>query len=137
MPIAGPRQPRRGRAWMVLALILIVLLGLSLLINFSQFAAGFGSGPVGRHRMAGPRLDEVVLEDNGAANKVAVLDINGIISSSSIDGTSFTLVDLIKAQFERAKRRRPRESGDSASRFSGRRSAGFRRDQPDHHRFPE
>jgi protease-4 len=90
---------------MVVALIALVLLGFSLLINLSQFAGGLVSmkGVSSPQRMAGPRLDEVLLEDNGSANKIAVLDVEGIITSRPIDSSGFTMVDLLKLQLERAK----------------------------------
>ena len=92
---------------MVLAIVLLVLLGLSLLINFSQFASGVvrvrGTGPVGaRVHEVGPRLEEAILEDNGASTKIAVVDVNGIITSTPIDQQGYSMVEVIKAQLDRA-----------------------------------
>ena len=101
-PAPAPR-PRGGRGWMILAIILIVCLGFSLILNFGQFANGMGSVSGVRHRHAGPRLDETLLEDNGASAKIAVIDLDGIITSRAMDQSGFTMVDLIKAQLERAK----------------------------------
>jgi protease-4 len=88
---------------MILALVLLVLLAVSVLANFGQWASGFLTVKGVHSRMAGPRLDEAILEDNDASEKIAVLDIDGIISSSSIGGSGATLVDLLKAQLERAQ----------------------------------
>lgn len=85
---------------MVLALVLLVFLLFSMLMNFSQMTQGVSGA---RHRAAGPRLDETILEDNGASDKVAVVDLDGIITSQALDQTGLTMVDLIKAQLERAK----------------------------------
>src|SRR4051794_12677712 len=86
VPPSPPRPPRRGRGWMVFAIVLLVLLGLSVLVNFSQFAGSVmrvsSGGTVTRAREAGPRLDEAVIEDNDAGNKIAIVDVNGIITSS-------------------------------------------------------
>ena len=92
---------------MVLAIILLVLLGLSLLINFSQFASGVvhvrRTGPVGaRAHEVGPRLDEAILEDNGASTKIAVVDVKGIITSTPIDQQGYSMVEVIRAQLDRA-----------------------------------
>jgi protease-4 len=51
----------------------------------------------------GPRLEEVIYEDNDAANKIAVIEVDGIISGRSLDQTGFTLADLVKAQLRRAE----------------------------------
>jgi protease-4 len=99
----APRPPRRGEGWMILAFVLLALLILSVLFNFGQFASGFSRAKNVRGRMAGPRLDEVFLQDNGAANKIAVLDLDGIITSRSLDRSGFTMVDLLKAQLDRAE----------------------------------
>jgi len=53
-------------------------------------------------RSVGPRLDEVLTEDNNSASKIAVVDIHGIISSRETDA-GFSMVDVIKAQFKRAE----------------------------------
>lgn len=92
---------------MVFAIVLLVFLGLSLLINFSQFAGSVmhvNRGPVvAGTREAGPRLDEVVVEDNDASSKIAVVEVNGIITSSAIDQQGISMVDIIKAQLDRAQ----------------------------------
>jgi protease IV len=87
---------------MIFALVLLALLAFSVLINFGQMANGIGPVKGVHTRMAGPRLDEVLLEDHDGHNKIAVIDINGIIQSNPLDQSGFTMVDLIKAQLERA-----------------------------------
>jgi len=87
---------------MIVAILLFCALAFSLLLNLGQFAANLG--PVqGVSRVSGPRLEEVVLEDNRAAAKIAVIDINGMITSSAADPAGFTMVDVIKAQFDLAR----------------------------------
>jgi protease IV len=92
---------------MIFAIILLVLLGLSVLVNFSQFAGSVmhvrGGGPVVSARYAGPRLEEAVLEDNSSANKIAVIDVNGIITGSPMNQQGYSMVDVIKAQLDRAR----------------------------------
>jgi len=90
---------------MVFALILLVLLILSLFGNLGQLTSSVVkvSGSHTRTHMAGPQLIEAVLEDNDAKNKIAVVDVGGIITSSALDRSGFTMVDLIKAQLDLAR----------------------------------
>jgi protease-4 len=107
-PVMAPPPPspppRRGRGWMIFAIVLLLLLGLSVLMNLGQMAESlFSIKGVSTH-VAGPRLDEVVLEDNDASSKIAVVPVEGIISSQVIDRGGFSLVDIIKAQLKRANK---------------------------------
>ena len=73
---------------MILALVLLACLGISMLFNVGQLAGNLFSGrPVSYHatRVSGPRLDELVREDNGALNKIAVIEVSGIIMSDAFD----------------------------------------------------
>jgi protease-4 len=90
---------------MVLALVLLVMLGFSMLYNVVNYANNVFHGKSSRAygRTAGPRLDEVVREDNDSANKLAVVEINGIITSSPIDQSGYNIVELVKAQLKRAE----------------------------------
>jgi protease-4 len=104
-----PSKPRKSRGWMIVAIILIVLLALSLLGNFTQFVSkAFNSGfnrsfKNGTARQVGPRLDEVVLEDNDARSKIAVITVDGIITGHAPDQAGNNLVDVVQAQLDRAK----------------------------------
>src|SRR2546426_551954 len=73
VPPAPSRPPRKSRGWMIFALILLVLLGISTLLNLGHFFETiFSVGGMQSHRGGGPRLEEVVLEDNGGNSKIAV-----------------------------------------------------------------
>lgn len=97
------RAPKKGRGWMILAIILFVLLGFSVLMNLGHLMESFlGAGQRHAYANAGPRLDEVVLEDNDGRAKIAVIPIEGIITSGIIDRSGFSMVDVIKAQLDRA-----------------------------------
>jgi protease-4 len=102
-----PTKPRRGRGWMIFAIILLVLLFISLFGNLTQFVSRmltFNNGL--RPSMArdiGPKLEECVLEDNDARNKIAVIQVDGIITSHEADPAGNNMVDVIKAQLDRAK----------------------------------
>jgi len=102
-----PAKPRRGRGWMIFAIILLVLLFISLFGNLTQFVSRmltFNNGL--RPSMArdiGPKLEECILEDNDARNKIAVIEVDGIITSHDADPAGNNMVDVIKAQLDRAK----------------------------------
>ena len=94
---------------MIASIILIVLLGFSLLGNLTLFVShaiggGFDHGfKNSTAREVGPKLDECILEDNGAHNKIAVITVDGIITDHSADQSGNNMVDVIQAQLDRAK----------------------------------
>ena len=105
-----PSKPRKSRGWMIFAIILLVLLAFSLFGNLTQFISrAFGSGfsrgsfRTSMAREVGPRLEECVLKDNDARSKIAVITINGIITDNARDQAGNNMVDVIKAQLDRAK----------------------------------
>jgi protease-4 len=102
-----PGRPRKSRGWMIVAVILLVLLGFSLFGNFTQFvsrAFSFNNGFKGVNaREVGPKLDEVVLENNDVKNKIAVITVDGIITGHIEDQAGNNMVDVIQAQLDRAK----------------------------------
>jgi len=88
---------------MVFALIMLVLLGVSLLFNVGNFMRGFVPMKVSRAHAVGLRLEEVVTVDNDASLKIAVVDVEGLITSRAIDQSGYNMVDVIKAQLKRAE----------------------------------
>jgi protease-4 len=108
-----PAKPRKSRGWMIVAIILFALLAISLLGNFTQFVSraftsGLSSGlrsgfRTTTSRDVGPRLDECLLEDNDSHKKIAVVTVDGIITDHTIDRSGNNMVDVIKAQLDRAK----------------------------------
>ena len=105
-----PSKPRKSRGWMIVAIIVIVLLVVSLFANFTQFVShalsfnnNFNSGfKTSSARQIGPKLDECMLEDNDSRTKIAVITVDGIITSSTADQEGNNMVDVIKAQLDRA-----------------------------------
>jgi protease-4 len=100
-----PAKPRRSWGWMIVSIILLVLLFISLFGNFAQlFSKAFNrSLRTTSARDAGPRLDECVIEDNDSHRKIAVVTVDGIITSHSENRSGNNMVDVIKAQLKRAK----------------------------------
>src|SRR6266516_1658293 len=100
-PPPPPRPPRPGKAWMKIAIVLGILLAFSVLSNLRHLIhvvkVGAKSG-----RQAREHLEEVTFENNQSKNKIAVLDITGIISSEPWDRTTHNLVDLISDQLRLA-----------------------------------
>ena len=89
---------------MIFALVLLLLLAISVLFNLgSLFDRVIHMQGLQVHRVAGPRLDEMVLEDNNASAKIAVVNIDGIITSREIDQSGYSMVDVIKAQLKNAE----------------------------------
>jgi len=88
---------------MVFALILLGLLLLSLLGNLSGMMGNLVSSK-GKHiRAVGPKLEEVITEDNDAVDKIAVIEVQGIITSRGLDQSGYSMVELIKAQLKRSE----------------------------------
>jgi protease-4 len=102
-PMQG-RPTRSGRGWMALALVLFLLLGLSVLYNIGHLAGNvFRGHSVKYTHTVGPRLDEVIYEDNDSGNKIAIVEVEGLITGRVIDQGGFGLVEVIKAQLKRAE----------------------------------
>lgn len=83
------------------AIVLAVLLAASMLSNLRYLAHGLTSRAKGG-RQAHQRLEEVFYENNHSKNKIALLDVDGIISSEPWDRSGNNLVDLISDQLRLA-----------------------------------
>ena len=95
---------------MIFAIVLLVLLAFSLFGNLAQFVGnmlsfhnGFHTEAFASARDAGPKLEEFTLENNKSANKIAVITVDGIITSHEFDGSGNNMVDVIQAQLDRAR----------------------------------
>ena len=83
---------------MIAALVLAALLLYTWFGSVMRHLA-FGSG-VARHRTEG--LEEVLMLDNGAANKIAVVEVSGLISSEPWDGSGLNIVEFVSKQLKMA-----------------------------------
>jgi protease-4 len=109
-PVPAPK-PRRSPGWMIAAILLGVLLLFSLCGNLTQFLKhalsfnlnrGLRSEAFSSARDLGPKLDEYMLENNHSANKIAVIRVDGIITSHEMDESGNSMVEVIRAQLHRA-----------------------------------
>ena len=94
---------------MIATIILFVLLVFSVFAIFTQFvsnAFSFNDGfrGAGITSEIGPRLEECMLEDHDAASKIAVIPVEGIITGQRTDGAGNSMVDVIRAQLDRAQK---------------------------------
>lgn len=87
---------------MILSIVLMCVLALIVLLNLGSFLEGIVGVEAAGSRFAGPRLEEMIMEDNGSANKIAVVRIEGIISGDPLGRGGITMVDIIKAELARA-----------------------------------
>src|SRR5579863_5184186 len=104
-PIITPPQssrPRRGNGWRTFAIIVVVLLVFSMLLNLRHIARSLRGG--GGRSESGPRMEEAIVQDNDSANKIAVVPIEGVISGGdATDGSdNNNMVALVKAQLKLA-----------------------------------
>jgi protease-4 len=100
-PPAAARPPRRW-GWIIISVVLFLLLGFSVLINLSGIFSSMAGVSGTHHRAGGPRLEETVVEEHKGADKIAIVPIEGVISSHMGDRGGYTMVDVVKAQLQRA-----------------------------------
>lgn len=87
---------------MILSLVLGMVLVFLVLLQFVQFFGQFsGTTPGGQ---SGRWLEEVVVEDNHSRNRIAIIDVEGIITSQAWDRSGRNMVDLIEDQLKLAAR---------------------------------
>src|SRR3984957_15500193 len=103
-----PSKPKKSRGWMIVAIIVIILLCLSLFGNFVQsiahaFSFSNNFQPTAS-REAGPEFEEAILKDNDANDKIVVITVDGIISGHQADQAGNSMVEVIKAELDKAKK---------------------------------
>lgn len=100
-PQPSSRPPRRW-GWIIVSVILFLLLGISVLINAASLFGSMADVGGSRHHGGGPKLEEIVVEEHRGSDKIAVVPVEGVISGHMGDRGGFSMVDVIKAQLERA-----------------------------------
>src|SRR5688500_17888369 len=102
--IVAPPPParRRPRGWMIFAFVLLGVLLISWLNGLVHFFQGLQLKM--NTTMEGPRsLEEIMVENHGSANKIALVDINGIISSGTMTRGSDNMARYVSDQLKVAK----------------------------------
>ena len=84
--------------------MLLVLLALSFVFNLRHVAREVLSAKGTDSRAVGPRLEEVVLKEGNAASKIAVIDVEGIITGQPLEQSGYSLVTVIKEELRNARR---------------------------------
>lgn len=99
-----PRKERKRNGWKVAAIIFAVLLLLSLLLQLVSFAGSLITELGGSASAGGARLEEVTVEYNHSANKIAVVPIEGVIFSGGFERGGLGLVRHVQEQLKAAAR---------------------------------
>src|SRR5438445_2353743 len=100
-----PAPRKSGTVWMVMAIVFVILLVFSVLLNFKQMV-GRAMTPrmtVYQSRTGGPRLEELVIRDHDSVNKIAVVPVEGVISGDDGESGGYSMVSLIKGDMKRAQ----------------------------------
>src|ERR1051326_5310285 len=98
--VAAP--PRKGTGWKTAALVLGCLLAISLFFNPLHFVQLLLRGAASPGRAAGPKLQETLVEDNDSPNKIALIPVEGIITSDFLEHGNYGMVEYIKDQLKMA-----------------------------------
>ncbi|HKX61389.1 MAG TPA: signal peptide peptidase SppA [Verrucomicrobiae bacterium] len=96
-----PGQAGRSRGLKVAVVVLSVLLAMSV---FGHLIQGFISALTTPTTAGDSRLLEVMIENNHSASKIAVIPVEGLISSAGIEGSGYSTVSLIEDQLKLAGR---------------------------------
>lgn len=103
-PIIYNEPPRRSSSvvWKVLTFVFLALLCVSVFAHFLNFSRAIT--PRMRETTDRARsLEEVVIEQTNSDNKIAVIKVNGIISSEEVDRSSMNLVEFVSQQLKEAE----------------------------------
>ena len=99
-PPPPPRQS--GSGWRVFALILLLLLVGSIGLNMIRFAGALVGGGGATGAQSGQQFHEVVVDHARASDKIAILEVKGMISSEPWGRGTKSVADLIEDQLKYA-----------------------------------
>src|SRR5690606_36690153 len=101
-PTTPEKKPKAmvSRGWQIFAIVLLVELIFTLFNGIQK-----SSHRPGRAVQVGEQpLDEILVQDNRSQNKIAIVEVDGVITSSPMDRIGRSMVDSIKDQLEAAVR---------------------------------
>lgn len=100
--ISAPTAPKpKKRGWIVVGLVLVGIVAVFIVGGLGMFMAEMLTVTGKLPRAGWPRLEEIVIQDNGAPAKIAVVEVEGIITDTVVRGGQ-TMVDVFEAQLKRA-----------------------------------
>lgn len=101
IPAAVVAKPAKsGAGWKILSLLLLI----ALVFTICRRTGHIAHRP-GRAVQQGEQpLDEILVEDHGSQNKIALVEVDGVITSSPLSRSGRSLVDSIQDQLEAAGR---------------------------------
>ncbi|NLH73339.1 MAG: signal peptide peptidase SppA [Verrucomicrobia bacterium] len=106
-PVSTPaRQKKSRRTWVYVVLGFLAILVLIVVIGLGQIMSGFVTFGGIEELESGPALREVMIENNHADAKLAVVDIQGIIGSAYFTGDEYDIAELVRRQLKRAEQDR-------------------------------
>lgn len=91
-------------AWKIIAIIAVALLGFSLWSNVQHFFQGFASVEQASPFERNHQLEEVYIDRHSGNEKIAVIDVEGIITGRDLDRSGMGMVDFIAVQLKAAAR---------------------------------
>jgi protease-4 len=82
----------------------LFLVGCLLLGGFLVVMLAIGSSGMSMSTNDGSSYDEVILRNNHSDNKIAVIDLSGLIASFSVDASGHNMIESLRRQFEWANK---------------------------------
>jgi protease IV len=99
-PPVAKQKSKAGRGWKIFSILLLIALGISVFSN-TRVTSHMSDGAIQRGQQP---FDEIILENNRSMNKIAIIDVEGIITSSPMDRSERSLVESIQDQLHLAAR---------------------------------
>lgn len=99
-----PPPPRRGGGFLKFlgVLFLIAALLIAGLFALSFLAGSLLDGPTSAGAQSGKKLHEITVDNPTATDKIAIIDVEGMITSASFDGSGRSMVDLFADELKHA-----------------------------------
>lgn len=86
----------------IFCVVLVLLLLGSVALNLLHMVGSLLEGPTATGAQSGTRFHEVVVDNHDAKDKIAIIDVSGMITSQAIAHGGRNMVDVIEDQLENA-----------------------------------